>query len=269
MACDYSGTDGLFVLALVHELLRAGKVDVDYLARYTNAPYLIINAPGTAENGLFARDDAGAPLCWDREKNGPAPAHSGDVQPSLTGEVMLPSGQKAKPVFQILAERYLHPDYSPEVVAPQIGIPEETIERIAADIARVAFEEEVVIEQPWTDWVGRTHDKMIGRPVSMHAMRGISAHSNGFQTCRAIHVLQILLGSIDTPGGLRYKAPYPKGFDLTATHGPAGRHQSQHLYRDHIWVLSRARRICLSATMVPLSASIKRSRGTPRWLRTA
>ena len=29
----------------------------------------------------------------------------------------------------------------------------------------------------------------------------------------AVHVLQILLGSIDTPGGLRYKAPYPKGFD--------------------------------------------------------
>jgi anaerobic selenocysteine-containing dehydrogenase len=51
---------------------------------------------------------------------------------------------------------------------------------------------------------------MIGRPVSMHAMRGISAHSNGFQTCRAIHMLQILLGSIDCPGGFRYKPPYPK-----------------------------------------------------------
>ena len=54
---------------------------------------------------------------------------------------------------------------------------------------------------------------MIGRPVSMHAMRGISAHSNGFHTCRAIHVLQILIGSIDVPGGMRYKVPYPKGMD--------------------------------------------------------
>ncbi len=51
---------------------------------------------------------------------------------------------------------------------------------------------------------------MIGRPVSMHAMRGISAHSNGFHTCRLIHLLQILLGTIDVPGGFRYKAPYPK-----------------------------------------------------------
>jgi sulfite dehydrogenase (quinone) subunit SoeA len=58
--------------------------------------------------------------------------------------------------------------------------------------------------------LGRRHEKMIGRPVSMHAMRGISAHSNGFQTCRMIHVLQILLGSIDCPGGFRYKPPYPK-----------------------------------------------------------
>ena len=31
------GTDGLFVLALIHELLKAGKVDLDYLVRYTNA----------------------------------------------------------------------------------------------------------------------------------------------------------------------------------------------------------------------------------------
>ena len=44
----------------------------------------------------------------------------------------------------------------------------------------------------------------------MHAMRGISAHSNGFQTCRALHVLQLLIGSVDVPGGWRYKAPYPR-----------------------------------------------------------
>ena len=41
-------------------------------------------------------------------------------------------------------------------------------------------------------------------------MRGISAHSNGFQTCRALHLLQMLLGTIDVPGGWRYKSPHPK-----------------------------------------------------------
>ena len=51
---------------------------------------------------------------------------------------------------------------------------------------------------------------MTGRPVSFHAMRGISAHSNGFQTARALHVLQILLGTVEVPGGFRFKPPYPK-----------------------------------------------------------
>ncbi len=44
----------------------------------------------------------------------------------------------------------------------------------------------------------------------MHAMRGISAHSNGFQTCRALHLLQLLLGSIDVPGCFRFKPPFPR-----------------------------------------------------------
>src|SRR3546814_11520689 len=41
-------------------------------------------------------------------------------------------------------------------------------------------------------------------------MRGISAHSNGFHTCRALHLLQLLLGAVDTPGSFRYQPPYPR-----------------------------------------------------------
>ena len=114
-------------------------------------------------------------------------------------------------MFQLLAERFLAPDYAPErVAAGDRASPPATIRRIAAELAHAAFKEEVTLDIPWTDWTGRRHDKMIGRPVGMHAMRGISAHANGFHTCRILHVLQILLGSIDCPGGFRYKAPYPK-----------------------------------------------------------
>ena len=59
------GTDGLFVMALIQELLKAGKVDVDYLSRYTNAPWLVIDDEGAADNGLFARDENGKPLVFD------------------------------------------------------------------------------------------------------------------------------------------------------------------------------------------------------------
>jgi sulfite dehydrogenase (quinone) subunit SoeA len=51
---------------------------------------------------------------------------------------------------------------------------------------------------------------MVGRPVAMHAMRGISAHSNGFHTCRALHLLQLLLGAVDAPGSFRYQPPFPR-----------------------------------------------------------
>ncbi|MEP4421750.1 MAG: molybdopterin oxidoreductase family protein, partial [Nitratireductor sp.] len=95
-------------------------------------------------------------------------------------------------------------------VAAETGVAAETIRGLAGEIARVAFEEEIFVDQPWTDMHGERHDGFVGRPVSFHAMRGISAHSNGFQTARALHLLQVLIGAIDCPGGFRYEPPYPK-----------------------------------------------------------
>ncbi len=188
------GTDGLFVLSLVHELLQADRIDLDFLARYTNAGWLVRRNPGAADDGLFVRDADGKPMVSDR----------------AAGEVVLPDGGRAYPVFHLLAERYLDGRYSPDVVADTCGIPAATIRRIARELADVAFDQAITLDQPWTDTSGRRHETMVGRPVAMHAMRGISAHSNGFHTCRALHLLQMLLGAIDTPGSWRYKSPYPR-----------------------------------------------------------
>ncbi|MBM3548324.1 MAG: formate dehydrogenase [Alphaproteobacteria bacterium] len=204
------GTDGMLVLALVHELLRADKVDAEYLVRYTNSPWLVICAPGKADDGLFARDEKGRPLCWDKRTNAAGDALSAEVAPALAGTYTLPDGRTAVPSFQLLAERYLDPAYAPEKAAAITGVPAETIKRLAAELAEVALSETITLDIPWTDWAGRRHEKMIGRPVAMHAMRGISAHANGFHTCRAIHLLQTLLGTIDVPGGFRFKPPFPK-----------------------------------------------------------
>jgi anaerobic selenocysteine-containing dehydrogenase len=204
------GTDGLLILSLVRELMRAGKVDIDYLSRYTNAPWLVIRNPGKANDGLFLRDDDGTPLVLDRTTGKTAPHSDASVKVALKGEVKVKGGGIAVPAFTLMAEAYLIDDYAPETVAPMVGITAERIRQLAADLAKAAFEKEVVIEQPWTDWKGEKHDRMVGRPVSMHAMRGISAHSNGFQTCRALHMLQLLLGSVEAPGGFRFKPPYPK-----------------------------------------------------------
>ena len=204
------GTDGLFVAALIHELLRTQRIDLDYLVRYTNAPWLVIRDPGAADDGLFARDASGNPLSFDRTSRKLASALARDVTPALSGTFHLPDKREAVPVFQLLAERFLSDEYTPERAEKETGVAAATIRRIAAELAHAAFQEQVVLDVPWIDWKGQRHESMIGRPVGMHAMRGISAHANGFHTCRILHILQILLGAIDCPGGFRYKPPYPK-----------------------------------------------------------
>ncbi|MGN6790195.1 MAG: molybdopterin-dependent oxidoreductase, partial [Rhodanobacteraceae bacterium] len=242
------GTDGLLAGALIHELLRTDRVDFDYLVRYTNAHHLVIRDPGAADDGLVARDANGKPLCAvrspsrhsgaarsaepgigdssheetdsgsslrdvrnDKDKDyRVSDATQADIAPLIAGEYTLPDSRKAVPAFQLVAERFLADDYAPDNVAERCGVAAATIRRLAAEIAHVAFDEAIELPIAWTDAHGRAHDTMIGRPVSMHAMRGIAAHANGFHTCRTIHVLQMLLGAIDTPGSFRYQPPYPK-----------------------------------------------------------
>lgn len=215
------GTDGLFVLSLIHCLMKAGKIDLDYLARYTNAPVLV-NATDGPDKGLLMRDADGKELVIDRVTGQLTPFDQPGVRPDLSATYQQ-DGITHRTVFHQMAAQYLSSDYTPEAVADRCGISANRIRAIAAEIARVAFDEAFEIEQEWTDFRGETHKTVTGRPVSMHAMRGISAHANGFQTCRAIHVLQILLGTVEVPGGFRFKPPYPKPVSAHPTPHGQGR----------------------------------------------
>ena len=203
------GTDGLFILSMVRELLQAGKVDLDYLRRYTNLPFLVNTEQGSPQHGLFLRDGDGKEQVLDRATGKPVAFDKPGIKADMARD-WAQDGITYRPAFLLMAEKYMVDEYAPEAVADRCGISADRIRQIAAQLAHVAFEEEITIEQPWTDWKGEKHASMIGRPVSFHAMRGISAHSNGFQTCRALHLLQILLGSVECPGGFRFKPPYPK-----------------------------------------------------------
>jgi anaerobic selenocysteine-containing dehydrogenase len=79
------GTDGLLAMTLIHELLRADRIDLDYLVRHTNAHWLVIDEPGAADHGLIARDAAGNPLCWARGKPGSESLSGKPGSESLSG----------------------------------------------------------------------------------------------------------------------------------------------------------------------------------------
>ena len=198
------GTDGLLILSLINVLIKAGKIDLDYLAKYTNAPVFL-----DPETGLILKDENDKPLVKDRITGKVCAFDTKGIQPNLNATYRM-HGVTSTTVFHDIITKYLSSEYEPEKVAKICGISAKKIRALANEIAKVAFEEEFELPIEWTDFRGERHKSMKGRPVSFHSMRGVSAHSNGFQTCRALHMLQILLGTVEVPGGFRFKPPYPK-----------------------------------------------------------
>ena len=198
------GTDGLLILSLINVLIKAGKIDLEYLAKYTNAPVFL-----DPESGLFLKDENDKPLVKDRISGKVCAFDTKGIYPDLNATYRV-RGATSTTVFHDIIKKYISSEYDPETVAVVCGISAQKIRALANEIAKVAFEEEFELPIEWTDFRGEKHKVMKGRPVSFHSMRGISAHSNGFQTCRALHILQILLGTVEVPGGFRFKPPYPK-----------------------------------------------------------
>jgi sulfite dehydrogenase (quinone) subunit SoeA len=110
------GTDGLLILSLIHCLLEAGKVDLDYLAQWTNSA--LLDETDGPTKGLFVRNAESQPFVIDRRTGKPASWDAKGVQPDL-GAVW----QGHRTVFQHLAERYLAPGHAPEAVANLVGLP--------------------------------------------------------------------------------------------------------------------------------------------------
>ena len=134
------GTDGLFILSMIHCLMKAGKIDLHYLAQYTNAPVLVIDNPGADDHGLLMRDADGKELVIDRGTGKLTPFDQPGVKPDLAATHDV-DGRTYRPVFHRMAEMYLDPQYAPVAVADRCGIPAARIRAIAAELARVAFEE--------------------------------------------------------------------------------------------------------------------------------
>ncbi len=211
------GTDGAFLLAVIHEILAKGLYDREFLVRYSNAGQLVNVDAACDEFGFFVHTevpeeeacyDPQDKLWWDRNTGKPVVTHTPGADPFLLGEFTLADGTPVKPSFQLLQDRVK--DYTPEWASQITGIPADTIRRLAHEMGVTARDQRIELPIAWTDSWGNEHDTVTGNPVAFHAMRGLAAHSNGFQTIRALGILMSLLGTIDRPGGFRHKAPFPR-----------------------------------------------------------
>ncbi|OXJ10187.1 molybdopterin oxidoreductase family protein [Burkholderia sp. HI2500] len=217
------GTDGALFMALMHELIARDAFDLEFVSRFTNAAELIDQRDGADTFGLFVRD-AGAPevnalypqnrMWWDTKTNRAVLHHTEGAEPALDGRYTLDDGTPVAPSFTLLREQVA--ECTPEWAADITGIAADTIRRLAREMETVARDHAIALPVRWTDSWGKEHDSVKGVPIAFHAMRGLAAHSNGFQTIRALAVLMSLLGTIDRPGGFRHKAPYPRAVPPSA-----------------------------------------------------
>jgi len=177
------GTDLALALAFAHVLIGAGYVDREYLAKHTNAPYLV------KEDGFFLRVE-GKEQVWDAKGGRPRPFDARDVEPALEGEFRV-GGVRVRPAFQVFTEHLA--SATPEWAAEICGVPAEAIRRIALELGQQAMIGSTVV----VDGV-----RLPYRPVGVMAYH-MSQQELGFQAIRAMLMVFMLLGAVEAVGGVR------------------------------------------------------------------
>ncbi len=176
------GTDLALALTFCHELIRTGNLDLDYLKRYTNAPFLV------GEDGYFLRDSKGKELFWDSNSNTPQAKQGKRTIPALEGEFVV-DGKNAKTVFELFKKHVAR--YTPEWASEVCDIPVDTIREIARELAEQAM-------------IGSTIEvegqRLPYRPVAIMAYH-VAQQELGFQAVRGMLMVCMLLGSVGAVGG--------------------------------------------------------------------
>ena len=180
------GTDAAFALGVANSLINEQNCyDAEFLKKYTNAPYLV------GPDGHYIRDpQTGKPLVWDSKKEDAGPFDAPDPQEAaLLGTYMVEDVQ-GKPSFQLLKDHLLK--YTAERCSTITTVPAKTIRHVAKDMAVAAS-------------IGSTitiEDKTLPlRPVVVEYYRGPSQHKHGWWGGFSVHLLNIVLGAMDVPGG--------------------------------------------------------------------
>jgi anaerobic selenocysteine-containing dehydrogenase len=179
------GTDGALALSMMHVLVNELRIfDRPFLQAQTNAPYLI------GADGHYLRDpESGKPLVWDGALDRPLPFDAVSA-PALEGEFEV-YGQSAEPAF-VKLKKCLQ-QYVPENAAKLTTVPAEQIRHMAREFgAAASIGSTMMIEGKSLPY----------RPVcSFCDSRGLSSHQFGMWACMSVHMLNLIVGALDVPGG--------------------------------------------------------------------
>ncbi|MDO8835997.1 MAG: molybdopterin-dependent oxidoreductase [Vicinamibacterales bacterium] len=182
------GTDGALALAMLHVMVNElGMVDVPFLKTQTNGPYLVKG------DGHYLRDEAtGKPLIWDAQYQIAKTFDAVDLaDPAIEGAFVV-AGEAVKPSFQVLKDHLATIDVGR--MSAICTIPADQIRRVTRDFCDAAS-------------IGATIEvdghTLPLRPAGIDYKRGAAAHKGGLNSCFAIHMLNLLVGAVDVPGGQR------------------------------------------------------------------
>jgi molybdopterin-containing oxidoreductase family molybdopterin binding subunit len=181
------GTDAALANSMLHVLLNElGIYDRKFLKKGTNAPYLV------GADGCYVRDaKTNEPLVHDAA-DGEVKTHNDPSlsDPSLTGSFDA-QGKPGRPAFELLREHVAK--YSPETTEKITTIPAATVRRIAREFGQAACIGETItlegVELPY-------------RPVCVDWAKGTQGHKHGFHNCWPLKLLNIVVGSVNVPGGI-------------------------------------------------------------------
>jgi len=177
------GTDGALALGMIHEVLRVGIYDPEFVRDWTTAPFFV-----RSDTGDFLRGDAlapgGDPSSYAMILEGiedPQPYFPGAPlrdRPVLEGTFDLKTADgkhiPCRTVFALLRESVSA--YTLDETASITGIPRDRIREAARMFAEI-------------------------KPACWYSWNGIEQNINATQTNRAVCVLYALTGNFDTPGG--------------------------------------------------------------------
>ena len=195
------GTDGMMALAMLNVLTNEIEgYDVGFLKAYTNAPYLV------QDDGHYKRDLASnKPMVWDAVAGRARPFDASDIGDMAIDGEFLVDNTLVRPSFAVL-RRHLT-QFTPEAAEQVTTVPATVIRQLTRDfVAAAEIGSTVTVEGHVLPF----------RPAAIHFKRGSGAHKGGAHTSLAIHLLNLMVGNLDVPGGQRGVNPIGPFWEPTA-----------------------------------------------------